>query len=91
MTANSSKGMRIVVAEDEATSLLLTQSSLRKAGHTVSVARNGAVALETAKRTKDLDVLVTDWMMPEMDGIELIRRVRAEVRPVPLDKATFFL
>lgn len=74
--------MNIVVAEDDAVTAHLITRTLEKSAHSVSTARTGKEALELLKR-KACDALVTDWMMPEMDGIELIRRVRAELPSAP--------
>jgi len=48
-----------------------------KAGHDVVVSPNGRHAWETMSVTPDIDMLITDVMMPEMDGRELIRLARA--------------
>ena len=74
--------MRILVAEDDGTTALFLKSMLSKAGHDVVVARDGASA-ERALGQDTFDMLVTDWMMPEVDGIELIHRARKQ-QLVPL-------
>ncbi len=68
---------RILVAEDIASIGLLVQRLLRERGHSVRFVANGLQALERL-RTEKFDVVVTDWVMPEMDGIELILRTRHE-------------
>ncbi len=72
--------MKILIAEDDATSALLLQRTLTKGGYDVTVARDGIDALAAMKQ-KPFDALITDWMMPRMDGIELIRQVRTIVKP----------
>lgn len=74
---------KILVAEDELTNSILLKRLLSKAGYSVIVSHNGADALKHLEKEK-FDALLTDWMMPNMDGIELIRRVREKVRPLPL-------
>jgi len=74
---------KILVAEDELTSSLLLKRLLTKIGYSVVVAHNGTDAYKHLKKTH-FDAVLTDWMMPEMDGIELIRRIRTETDPVPL-------
>ncbi len=74
---------KILVAEDELTNSILLKRLLSKAGYSVVVAHNGADALKHLER-EQFDALLTDWMMPEMDGIELIRRIRQKIKPVPL-------
>ncbi len=74
---------KILVAEDELTNSILLKRLLSKAGYSVIVSHNGADALKHLEK-ETFDALLTDWMMPNMDGIELIRRVREKVRPLPL-------
>jgi DNA-binding response OmpR family regulator len=67
--------VKILVAEDDPASLLLLKTQLRKAGHEVTPTRNGQEAWSALEK-EDHPVLVSDCMMPEMDGFELCRRVR---------------
>lgn len=73
---------KILVAEDELTNSILLKRLLTKAGYSVVVAHNGVDALKHFER-EQFDALLTDWMMPQMDGIELIRRIRQNIKPVP--------
>ena len=75
--------MNILVAEDDPTSQFILQKMLEKEGHSVTVCPNGVDALYKLQGKKH-EVLLTDWMMPEMDGMELIRRVRTLIKPPPL-------
>ncbi len=69
--------MKILVADDDLTSRELLRAILTKDGHEVFQACNGREAW-AAMDSDDAPVLaVLDWMMPEMDGIEVLRRVRA--------------
>lgn len=74
---------KILIAEDDTTSALILERTLEKKGYSVAVAPNGMEALAALKRER-FDVILTDWMMPKMDGIELIHRVRAEFSTPPL-------
>ena len=74
--------MKILVAEDDYASALVLEKALRKAGYDVETARNGAVAQQLMQE-QTFDLLLTDWMMPQLDGLELIRWVRRDVNPVP--------
>ncbi len=74
--------MKILVAEDDYASALVLEKALRKAGYDVETARNGAVAQQLMLE-QSFDLLLTDWMMPQLDGLELIRWVRRDVHPVP--------
>jgi DNA-binding response OmpR family regulator len=67
---------RILLAEDEANILTSLTFLLERAGYIVSVETEGPKALETAILTTP-DVLVLDVMLPEMDGYEILRRLRA--------------
>jgi two-component system, NtrC family, sensor kinase len=68
--------MKILIAEDDAISRRLLQSHLQRWGHEVVSAQNGAEALALFEQGP-FGIVLTDWMMPEMDGLELIRRIRA--------------
>ncbi len=73
---------KILIAEDDALLLKLLETALRPSYPDLILTRSGDEALRVL-RAQAVDVLLTDWMMPGMDGIELIRRVRAECSPVP--------
>jgi light-regulated signal transduction histidine kinase (bacteriophytochrome) len=69
------KGIEILVVDDASSSRLVLATVLRRAGYTVSAASDGAEAW-TLLRESSISMVVCDWMMPEMDGLELCRRVR---------------
>jgi len=69
--------MNIIVAEDEAITLKRTRYFLEKWGHRVITAQNGLEALEEFL-SSEVDLIITDWMMPEMDGMELVRHIRGK-------------
>ncbi len=75
--------MRVLLAEDDYASAKAVDIALTKAGHEVVVAPDGVQA-EKSFASSDFDLLLTDWMMPRMDGIELIHRVRDSVKPTPI-------
>src|ERR1700722_2248867 len=68
---------RILVVDDEADERFLLRRAFERAGHEVSEADDGAAALAIA-RDSPPDLIVTDLMMPIMDGVELIRRLRSD-------------
>ena len=74
--------MKILVAEDDLDNARLLESILKKNAHTVEVVGDGEEALKRLRGGR-FDALLTDWMMPEMDGVTLIQRVRAEVETTP--------
>lgn len=58
----------------------MLSTALTKLGHDVSEATNGSEAWE-AWRAGDFHFLISDWMMPGLDGLDFCRRIRAEARP----------
>lgn len=70
--------MRILIADDDGTSRLLLQAMATKLGHECAVATDGFSAWEQLS-SRRVDVLLTDWMMPGIDGTQLCRRVRNEL------------
>ncbi len=72
--------MKILIADDDPVSRRLLQSYLQKWGYEVAVAVNGTEAWRLFEQ-EEFPIVISDWMMPEMDGPELIRRIRASARP----------
>ena len=68
---------KILVVDDEPAHRLLLRRIFEKAGHEVSDAGDGAAALRAVAESRP-DLVVTDMMMPVMDGAELIRRLRRD-------------
>jgi two-component system, chemotaxis family, protein-glutamate methylesterase/glutaminase len=75
--------MNILVVDDIVTIVSLLRTTLGSKGHTVVTARDGKQAEEAFKKTH-FDIVLTDWLMPELDGIGLIHWIRANIRPVPV-------
>ena len=69
----------ILVADDSATMRMIVQATLTAAGWEVLTAANGQLALELAL-AQDVDLVVSDWNMPVMGGLELIRGLREHER-----------
>ena len=68
---------RILVVDDEPNIVRLVQINLERAGYQVETANNGAAALEKIRENRP-DLLVSDVMMPEMDGFELLANIRRD-------------
>ena len=68
--------MKVLIVEDDATSRTLLRASLEKLGHTVLETQDGAEAWDLLL-SQGPRVVVSDWMMPKLDGLELCKRVRA--------------
>jgi signal transduction histidine kinase len=73
-------GVKVLVAEDSAVMRRLLLASLSKWEYDVAEAENGQQAWELFQGD-DFPLVLTDWMMPEMDGMELIRRIRSHDLP----------
>lgn len=71
-----SKGDRILVVDDEEVIRELLRDILTDEGFEVATAANGRMALDLLENSSGVVAVFTDIMMPEVDGIELIRRVR---------------
>jgi two-component system cell cycle response regulator len=65
----------ILVAEDDPVARKILEKTLIKEGHEVVSVENGRKAFDLFKQ-RFFPIILTDWMMPEMDGIELCRAVR---------------
>jgi len=73
--------VRVLVVDDEPSLAELLSSVLRYEGWEVRTAANGADAVRTAREFKP-DAVVLDIMLPDFSGLEVLRRMRAEIPPV---------
>jgi CheY-like chemotaxis protein len=71
--------LRIMVVDDDDAIRRYVDRVLRAAGYRPVLAADGFEALRLAASMSGVDALVTDMMMPEMNGVELARRLRQEV------------
>src|SRR5438132_14431979 len=69
--------MRVLIVDDNEIELGILENLLQGHGYEVMCAANGAEALEVLRRT-GCRLVVSDWMMPRMNGIDLCRAVRTE-------------
>jgi DNA-binding response OmpR family regulator len=67
--------MKILIAEDDAVSRLVLSAALRKLGHEVEAATNGLEAWK-AYEGSSIRLVISDWLMPEMDGPSVCRKIR---------------
>ena len=68
--------MKILVAEDDKISRMILQRAVESLGHEVLATTDGAAAWSTFQATSDIDVVISDWMMPGLSGLDLCARVR---------------
>ena len=76
---------RILISEDDAKSRRVLQEALESFGYSVVTTRDGAEALKEAE-DGPFDLVLTDWVMPRMDGLELCRALKSglETRELPV-------
>ena len=72
--------MRALVVDDSRTVRLIVGKILREVGMEVIEAANGLEALAQLERSPDVDLMLLDWNMPEMNGLELLSSVRRDNR-----------
>ena len=73
----------ILVADDDEDILALVKAVLERSGHEVVAVADGAEALATV-RTRKPDLAVLDITMPQIDGLEVLRRLRADAETAAL-------
>ena len=77
--------MKLLIVDDSSTMRKIVMRSLRQAGftgHEIEEAANGREALEAIDRSPP-DVVLSDWNMPEMNGLELLRELRGRGLDLP--------
>ncbi len=79
--------MQILVAEDRPRMARLLERTLRREGHTVSVAFTGEQALDYA-RADELDAILLDVALPGIDGFTVLKTLRLEQSPTPIIMVT---
>ena len=70
--------MKILAVEDDAVARAVSRQALRRLGHDVLEAPDGDAALKLLE-TEHVRIVVSDWMMPRCDGLDLCRKIRARV------------
>ena len=74
---------KILLVDDEETDRMFGRTVLQNAGHELFYAHDGEAALKICKEV-DLDVVVTDLVMPDFNGLRLIKELRAEGVNTPI-------
>lgn len=75
--------MRILIAEDDSVSRLVLATNLVNWGHEVVTAVNGLEAWRASQEDDAPRLAILDWMMPEMEGTEVCRRMRESTATIP--------
>jgi two-component system chemotaxis response regulator CheY len=80
--------MKVLVVDDSSTMRRIIKNTLKRLGYTDIV--EGADGIEglAGFQANDIDIVITDWNMPNMNGLELVKRVRAINTDVPIIMVT---
>ena len=74
---------RILIVDDEKAVRILLVEVLKLHDYKIDVVENGVEAISHIDR-RSYDLIITDYMMPKMDGLELIRRIRSKYPSTPI-------
>jgi CheY-like chemotaxis protein len=77
------KKKRILIVDDEKAVRILLAEALKPYGYNIDVVENGIEAISHINR-KAYDLIITDYIMPKMDGLELTRRIRSKYPSIPI-------
>ncbi len=73
--------MKLLVVDDSSTMRRIIKNTLARLGYkNVLEGEDGLRGWEVLENNTDIDMLITDWNMPEMNGLELVKKVRADER-----------
>lgn len=77
--------MKILVVDDSSTMRRIIKNTLARLGYKdILEGADGVEGWEAMNSNPDVEMLITDWNMPEMNGLELVKKVRADERFVDL-------
>lgn len=73
--------MKLLVVDDSSTMRRIIKNTLQRLGHKdILEGGDGVEGWNILNSNADIDMLITDWNMPEMNGLELVKKVRADSR-----------
>ena len=75
--------IRILIADDSPTSRMILKAVLKKNGHEVVETADGVATWEALRQPEAPRLVILDWLMPGMNGLEVVQRVRAVQSPEP--------
>jgi len=75
--------MKVLIAEDDGTSRTILETLLKHWGYEVEVTTDGNEAWAALQKENAPRLAVLDWMMPGMDGVDVVRRLRSESKSTP--------
>ncbi|MCA9407699.1 MAG: UTP--glucose-1-phosphate uridylyltransferase [Candidatus Omnitrophica bacterium] len=84
VTPTASSSPMILVVEDDGDTALTIEGKLKLAGYEVVVASNGKEALDVLNQRTDISQVLTDYQMPEMDGVKLVQEIKKQQIPIPI-------
>ena len=77
--------MKLLVVDDSSTMRRIIKNTLQRLGHKdILEAEHGLEVWGMLEANSDINVLITDWNMPEMNGLELVKKVRAEQKYIDM-------
>ena len=81
-----SKKCKVLAVDDEIFNLAILEADLEDAGFNVITAEDGVVAFEMLEQHPDIDIVVLDRMMPRMDGMEVLKKIKSntKTRDIPV-------
>ena len=71
------RGMRVLLVDDNLTALDIMSDTLKSLSFMVDVACSGVEAINKLKESDNYDLILLDWRMPEMDGVETLKQIKA--------------
>ena len=78
------RAARILIVEDDGSTANVLETLLGRVGYEVTLASDGAIALDMLRNNPPPDILLLDWMLPEASGLEICRQVRERWDPIML-------
>jgi len=77
--------LKLLVVDDSSTMRRIIKNTLQRLGHKdILEGGDGVEGWNVLNSNSDIDMLITDWNMPEMNGLELVKKVRADSRFIDL-------